>query len=164
MGSLGPGTQGDSCFGTCYTPATAVSTREKSTGTDILQRDSKFWTFFICYWIPHSDHKKEAATEQLKRPPPQHTETLLLADACWLTPGARGALGAVGVLLGLPVVLGYLGGLVLSPTDVAELAATAAPILQLVFMGPLTLLQAELVEGLTADLAIYKLQGGRGRF
>lgn len=102
--------------------------------------------------------------EQLKRPPPQCTETLLLAHGCWPTSGARGALGAVGLLLGLPVVLGYLGGLVLSPTDMAELAATAAPVLQLVFLGPLALLQAEFVEGLTADLAIYKLQGGRGRF
>lgn len=102
--------------------------------------------------------------EQLKRPPPQHTERLLLAHACWPTPGSRGAVGAVGVLLGLPVVLGYLGGLVLSPTDMAELAATAAPVLQLILLGPLALLQAELVEGLTADLAIYKLQGGRGRF
>lgn len=99
--------------------------------------------------------------EQLKRPPPQCTETLLLAHACWPTSGARGALGAVGLLLGLPVVLGYLGGLVLSPTDMAELAATAAPVLQLVFLGPLALLQAEFVEGLTADLAIYKLQGER---
>lgn len=33
-----------------------------------------------------------------------------------------------------------LGGLVLSPTHVAELAATAAPVFQLVLQGPLALL------------------------
>lgn len=52
----------------------------------------------------------------------------------------------------------------LSPTDVAELAATAAPVLQLVLQRPLALLQAELVEGLAADLTIHKLQGGEGGF
>lgn len=50
----------------------------------------------------------------------------------------------------------------LSPADVAELAAPAAPVLQLLLQRPLALLQAELVERLAADLAIHKLQGEKG--
>lgn len=47
----------------------------------------------------------------------------------------------------------------LPPTHVAEFAPAAAPVLQLVLQGALTLLQAEFVEGLTTHLAIHKLQG-----
>lgn len=47
----------------------------------------------------------------------------------------------------------------LPPTHMAELAATTAPVFQLVLQGALTVLQTELVERLTAHLAIHKLQG-----
>lgn len=149
MGSLGPGTQGDSCFGTCYTPATATRIRGKSIGTETLQRDAKSWTFSFYVGSPHSGQVEDTAEKQLERHSPQRTAALAqrlrfpapryaLAsraperEELW---GQRG-----GCPPGLPAVWGYLGGLVLSPTHVAELAATAAPVFQLVLQGPLALL------------------------
>lgn len=58
----------------------------------------------------------------------------------------------------------YFGLLVLVSARVAEAAATAAPVLQLLLQGALCLLQTEQVEGFTAHLTVYKLyKGGRGQ-
>lgn len=48
-----------------------------------------------------------------------------------------------------------------APTDVAELAAAAAPSVMMLGQGPLSLLQAERVERVTADLAEHQLGAGR---
>lgn len=50
-----------------------------------------------------------------------------------------------------------LGSPAFAPTDVAELAAAAAPGVMMLGQGPLSLLQAEWVERVTADLAEHQL-------
>lgn len=51
-----------------------------------------------------------------------------------------------------------LGSPAFAPTDVAELAASAAPGVMMLGQGPLSFLQAEWVERVTADLAEYQLR------
>lgn len=55
-----------------------------------------------------------------------------------------------------------LGSAAFASTDVAELAATAAPGVVMLGQGPLGLLQAERVERVTADLAEHQLGTGSG--
>lgn len=114
LGSLGPGTPGDSCFGTCYTPATATRRRRKSIGAETRQRGATPACFRL-HLIPRRGKRKKLPWSSLH-----------VSCPAWH-----------GVPAG---VWGYLGGLVLSPTHVAELAATAAPVLQLILQGPLALL------------------------
>ena len=52
----------------------------------------------------------------------------------------------------------YLCGLVLPAAHMAKLAATAAPVLLVLFRRAVSWIKAELVEGLTAYLAIQHLQ------
>lgn len=147
LGSLGPGTQGDSCFGTCYTPATATRIRGKSIGTETLWRDAKSWTFLFYVGSPIWGNRKKNGMKRLERHSPQRTVALTQRPCTSALPGtcslaelwARAALGAAQGSA-CRAVWGYLGGLVLSPTHVAELAATAAPVFQLVLQGPLALL------------------------
>lgn len=84
MGSLGPGTQGDSCFGTCYTPATATRIREKSIGPVTLQRDAKFWTFPFLIGSPTQVMRKKCNGATQEASSPVHRDsapgTWLLAD------------------------------------------------------------------------------------
>lgn len=53
-----------------------------------------------------------------------------------------------------------LGSPAFAPTDVAELAAAAAPGVTMLGQGPLSFLQAEWVERVTADLAEHQLGVG----
>ena len=55
-----------------------------------------------------------------------------------------------------------LGSPAFAPTDMAELAAAAAPSVMMLGQGPLGLLQAEWVERVTADLAEHQLGWGDG--
>lgn len=53
-----------------------------------------------------------------------------------------------------------LGSTTFASTDVAEFAATAAPGVVMLGQGPLSLLQAEWVEWVTADLTEHQLGTG----
>lgn len=54
-----------------------------------------------------------------------------------------------------------LGSPAFAPTDMAKLAAAAAPGVMMLRQGPLGLLQTEWVERVTADLAEHQLGMGR---
>lgn len=53
-----------------------------------------------------------------------------------------------------------LGSPAFASTDVAEFASAAAPGVMMLGQGPLSLLQTEWVERITADLAEYQLGAG----
>lgn len=73
---MGPGTPGDSCFGTCYTPATATKIRGKNHWSRDPSKGCKILDICALCWIPHSGQQGEGATKQLERCFPPRTATL----------------------------------------------------------------------------------------
>lgn len=72
----------------------------------------------------------------------------------WVTGPQAGWMVSMAAALTLQKVLGSPA---FAPTDMAELAAAAAPGIMMLGQGPLSLLQAEWVERVTANLAEHQL-------
>lgn len=94
LGSLGPGTQGDSCFGTCYTPAAATGARGKRVGAETQGGHTKPWKCSLQVGFPHGgeeDGRKSLKSDFIL---PSPWGSLLPICVCQLGSGAGGALGA----------------------------------------------------------------------
>lgn len=146
LGSLGPGTQGDSCFGTYCTPAAATRIMGESIGTETLKRMQNLGHFHFTL-DPLFRETGEVATKWTEINSQPHTavctqsvNSTVYCPSYQLRVRAKSSGNSAEKASWVAWRLGYLGGLVLSPTHVAELAATTAPVFQLVLQGPLALL------------------------